>query len=109
MRHLAALLLGAAVAIAAVLVHRHGFLAVALAVAASLATAERLHRCVVSSLASAFCLGWVVLLGVVLAGRPEGDWAVGSDFAGYAVMSTGLVMIVVGLVSLPARGSVGQT
>lgn len=109
MRHLAALPLGSAVALAAVLVHRSGLLVLALAVVTSLVTAAALRRGTRPSLASAFCLGWVAMLGLVLAGRPEGDWAIGSDLAGYTLMGTALAMIALGVAGLSGRGSPGRT
>ena len=109
MRHLAALPLGSTVALAAVLVHRSGLLVLALAVVTSLVTADRFRRGTRPSVASAFCLGWVAMLGLVLAGRPEGDWAIGSDLAGYTLMGTALAMIVLGVAALSGRGSPGRT
>ena len=109
MRHLAALPLGSTVALAAVLVHRSGLLVLALAVVTSLVTADRFRRGTRPSVASAFCLGWVAMLGLVLAGRPEGDWAIGSGLAGYTLMGTALAMIVLGVAALSGRGSPGRT
>jgi hypothetical protein len=68
LRHLAAALLGAAVALAAVAVHRQG-------------------------------VGGL-LLALVLTGRPEGDYAVASDLAGYALMAAGVAVLAVGVASL---------
>lgn len=109
MRHVAAFALGLVVALASVLVHRTGPLLLALAVAASVAVAVRLRRGDPPSVAAGYCLGWVLLVGVVVLGRPEGDWAVGGDWAGYAVMGTGLLLVVLGVTSLPGRASGGHT
>ncbi|QNN51712.1 DUF6113 family protein [Nocardioides mesophilus] len=103
MRLLGALVLGAVVSVAALLVHREGGLVLLLAVAASLATGLRLRLADHPAPAAAYSLGWLVVLGIALAGRPEGDWAVGSDLAGYALMGTGLVLVVVGISALPGR------
>lgn len=109
MRHVAALVLGAAVALAAVMVHRHGPVTLALAAVTSLATAARLRGGDRPSVASAFCLGWLLVLGLVVLGRPEGDWAIGSDPAGYTVSIVGLVLVVVGVACLPGRRAPGPT
>ncbi len=103
MRHLAALLVGLVVGVAAVLVHRDGLLTLGLAVVTSLAVPLLLRSGTRPSLASAFALGWVVLVGLVLLGRPEGDWAVGGDLAGYALVATGAALVVLGTGALPAR------
>jgi len=108
-RQVAALLLGAVVALAAVLVHRIGLLTLVLAVVTSLATAGWLRQRSHPWTASAFCLGWVAVLGLVLAGRSEGDWAIGADLAGYTLMGTGLVLVVYGVTALRARRSTGRT
>lgn len=109
MRHLGVLALGGVVAVLSVLVHRTGPVGLALALVTSLATAEWLRRGVLPSLASAYCLGWVVVLGVVLTGRPEGDWAIGGDPRGYSLMAAGLVLVVDGVVALPRGGPAPRT
>lgn len=103
MRQLAAAATGSLVALAVVLVHRSGALAVLLAAAASVATALWLLRGPRPALAAGYGVGWVALLGLVVAGRPEGDWAVGGDPAGYVVMGTGLLLLVLGAAGLPGR------
>jgi hypothetical protein len=101
LRHLAAALLGAAVALAAVAVHRQGVGGLLLAWAASVATAWRLGRSAgPRGLALSFAGGWLVLLALVLTGRPEGDYAVASDLAGYALMAAGVAVLAVGVASL---------
>ncbi len=109
MRHTAALAVGILVGLAAVLVHRSGALPLLLAVVASVATALWLRSGTHRSVCTAFCVGWVALLGVVVTGRPEGDWAVGGDLPGYALAATGLLLVVLGVTALPRRRASGRT
>ena len=110
LRHAGALLLGVLVGVAATAVHRVTALGLPtgllLAVVASLAAAWHLRTGVVPRSAAAYCLGWVLVIGVVVAGRPEGDYAVAGDLAGYALMGTGLVLVVLGVASLATPGKV---
>jgi hypothetical protein len=103
-----ALLLGAVVGVGAVAVHRWVVLGVPagllLAVAASLLTAGHLRRGPAPRSAAAYCLGWVAVVGLALAGRPEGDYAVAGDVPGYALMGTGFVLVAFGVASLAAPG-----
>ncbi len=101
LRHLGSLLLGTVVCLAAVAVHRSVFPAGALlAVLTSLALPWRLRRTRWPRTAASYVVGWLALLGVVVAGRPEGDYVLAGDPAGYAVLATGFVLVVVGVVSL---------
>ncbi len=100
MRLLGALLLGAVVGTAALLVHREGPPVLLLAVAASLATGLWLRGSGHPATATAYSVGWVVMLGIAVLGRPEGDWAVGGDLPGNVVMGTGLLLVVVGVTAL---------
>lgn len=95
-----AALVGAATAVAAVAVHRSGPGWLTLAVAASLGMAWALRTTGTPRLGSAYCLGWVGVFGVALAGRPEGDYAVAGDTAGYVMMVTGFALVVLGITSL---------
>lgn len=106
--HVGAFLLGALVALASVAVHREtisGFPAgLVLALAASLSTGWALRRLgSLHRLAASYALGWVVLLGFVVAGRPEGDYAIAGDFYGYSLMGASVVMVVAGITALPAN------
>jgi hypothetical protein len=53
--------------------------------------------------AASYSLGWVLLLGLVLVGRPEGDFALASDVDGYALMGVGLLLAAIGVTALLAR------
>jgi hypothetical protein len=108
LRHAGAFLLGLVVGVAATAVHRSTALdlptGLLLAVVASLAGAWLLRTGAVPRSAAAYCLGWVLVVGLAIAGRPEGDYAVAGDLAGYALMGTGMVLVVVGVASLAAGG-----
>jgi len=41
-----------------------------------------------------------VVFGVVIAGRPEGDYAVVADLAGYALIAAALLLAIVGVVAV---------
>jgi len=49
----------------------------------------------------AFVTGWVVMVGWLTVPRPEGDYLVSADWQGYAVLGSGMVLLVVGLATLP--------
>jgi hypothetical protein len=56
----------------------------------------------------AFVAGWVLVVGWLTVPRPEGDYLISQDWQGYAVLGLGLVLLVVGLATLPrptARGA----
>lgn len=101
-----AALVGAATAVAAIAVHRSGPAWLALAVTASLGAAWGLRSTGTPRLGAAYCLGWLVVLGLALAGRPEGDYVLAGDVAGYTLMATGFALVVLGITSL-GRGGVG--
>lgn len=107
MRYLGALLLGVVVALCAVAVHRSTFLGLpaglVLAVLATVLTAVHLRRGEAPRTAAAFCLGWLAVLGLVLTGRPEGDFVLADDVRGYALMGVGLLLVVIGIGALVAR------
>ena len=57
---------------------------------------------------SGFGLGWVGVLMVALLGRPEGDYVVTSTVRGYTLLGTGLVLLMLVIVTLPVgRRSAG--
>jgi hypothetical protein len=97
---LAAAMVGAATCVAALAVHRTGPGLLALAVAASLGVAWALRSTGTPRLGAAYCLGWLLVLGTALAGRPEGDYVLASDRAGYVMMATGFALVVLGITSL---------
>lgn len=99
-RHLGCLLLGALVALTAVLVHRTLFpLGELLAVATSFAVPWWLLRSRHPRTAGSYVVGWLAVLVVLVAGRPEGDYVVAGDVRGYLLLAAGFAMIVVGIVA----------
>jgi uncharacterized protein DUF6113 len=100
--HAAALVLGLAVALASVTVHREGtsHLGLLLAVGTTVLVAWALRQQPIPHLAASYSAGWLVLFGIVLFGRPEGDYVIASDLDGYAMMVTGFVLVLVAVVSL---------
>jgi hypothetical protein len=107
LRHLACLLLGAAVALGALAAHRSlAPLGLLVAVGSSLAVAVWLRGSRAPRTAASYVAGWLVVLAVVVAGRPEGDYLLAADLPGYALLGSALLLAVVGLVSLAGgRGS----
>jgi Family of unknown function (DUF6113) len=100
LRHGAALLVGVLVAIGAVTVHRSAYpLGLLLAVATTYAVPWWLLRSPHPRTASSYVLGWLAAFAVVVAGRPEGDYALAQDVRGYALMLAGLGLVVVGVVA----------
>ena len=49
----------------------------------------------------AFVAGWVVMVGWLTVPRPEGDYLISQDWQGYAVLGLGMVLLVVGVATLP--------
>jgi hypothetical protein len=93
--------LGVLVALGAVVSHRSLFpLGLVLAVATSWAVPWRLLLSRWPRTAASYVAGWLALFAVVIAGRPEGDYAVAGDVAGYSLMGAGFVLVVVGIVAL---------
>jgi hypothetical protein len=99
--HAAAVLGGGAVALLSVFTYRSlqpfGLL---LAAVASLGLAWRLVVSGRPRTAASYAGGWLVVLFLVVAGRPEGDYAVTADLRGYALMGVGLALVPFGLVGL---------
>ena len=52
----------------------------------------------------AFVLGWVVMVGWLTVPRPEGDYLISQDWQGYGVLGFGMLLLVVGLATLPRPG-----
>jgi hypothetical protein len=99
LRHVGALVLGAVVAVAAVDVHRWLFpLGLLLAVGTTYAVPLRLLASRWPRLASSYSLGWLAVFAFVIAGRPEGDYAIASDVRGYTLMAAALGLVLVAIV-----------
>jgi hypothetical protein len=96
LRHLGCGILGAAVGLAAVTVHRHGPLGLLLAVLTSAATGWALAASRRPALATSYAGGWLVVFGLVFLGTPEGDYAIAADGAGYTLMGTSLLVVAIG-------------
>lgn len=103
-------MLGAVVGVLAVLVHRSGTgpipAGLALAVLASPAGAVGLWAAGAARAAStAYGLGWAVAVFWLLAGRPEGDYLVAGDTAGWVFLfgSAGAVTVATVLGGLVPR------
>ena len=48
-----------------------------------------------------FALGWTGFVGWVVTPRPEGDFAISSDWRGYTVVGVALLLLVIGIATLP--------
>lgn len=108
--HAVALVLGGAVAVASLAVHRDllgGFPAgLVLVAATSVYVAWVLRRFTATGRpAASYCLGWLLVLTYVLVGRPEGDFVIAADLEGYALIGVGLVLVVLLVSSLVGRGA----
>jgi hypothetical protein len=105
--HGGCLLLGAATALASLVDHRFATAGVpwglALAVLASLGAVLWLRTSRRPTLAGTYAFGWLVLFGVVLLGRPEGDYLVAADLPGYTLMVVSVALVAVGVSGLAAR------
>ncbi len=105
LRHLGCVLLGAAVAAAALLVHRSAPpLGLLLALTVSVAVPWRLLRSRRSRTAGSYVVGWLAVCGVAVIGRPEGDYLIADDLQGWSLVGAGLVLVVVGVVSFAGAG-----
>ena len=105
--HVAALVVGVLVAVATVAVHRSAFpLGLLLGVVTSYAVPWWLLRGRNPRTASSYALGWLAVFAVVVAGRPEGDFALAQDLRGLLLMAAGVGLVVVAVVGLTGgRGS----
>jgi hypothetical protein len=98
------LLLGAAVAIGALAVHRMLVPAgLVLALGTTFGTAWWL-RATVGRAAVLYVAGWLAVLVVAVVGRPEGDYVIANDIRGWCMLAAALGLVVVGLVSLAGGG-----
>lgn len=106
--HLLVVLMGAAVAVAAVAVHRIDVPALGGSAPVGLLLALSASYAMVWALrlieepartAMSFALGWMVAFVFLLFGRPEGDYLVAADGVGYTLMVAGLVLVGLGIFS----------
>jgi hypothetical protein len=104
LRYAGTLLLGALVSVACVVVHRTAVpFGLLLAVVTTFALVWFLDRRAAARAVASYGLGWLAVLVLVVAGRPEGDYAVAQDLPGYLLLATGLAVLLVTLVVLPLR------
>jgi hypothetical protein len=100
-RHAGCVLLGVLVALGAVAVHRAYLpLGLVLALATTFSVPWRLLLSRWPRTATSYVVGWIAMFGLVIVGRPEGDYALAGDVPGYSLMAAGFVLLVVGIVSL---------
>jgi hypothetical protein len=92
------LLVGAVTGLAAVALHERWW-GLLLALVATAATLTALPPGWWSRLA--FALGWTGLVGWLVNPRPEGDYAISQDGPGYTLLGVALVVLLVGLATLP--------
>jgi hypothetical protein len=95
---LALLAVGAGTAIAAVAVHELSW-GLPLAIAATLVTLVALPPG--WWLRLPFAIGWTVLIGWLVSPRPEGDYVISSDLPGYLLVGLALLVLVLGIATLP--------
>jgi len=106
LRHAACLVLGGAVGLASLLVHRDAFpLGLLLAVATTLALSWWLVRSTRPRTGASYSLGWLAVLTVAVLGRPEGDFVVAYDVAGYTLLACALAEVAAAVVSLAVPGA----
>ena len=56
----------------------------------------------------AFVVGWDLVVGWLTFPRPEGDYVISQDVPGYTVLGAALVLVIVGIATLPRpRGAGG--
>ena len=109
LRHVVALLVGAAVALASLAAHRSLFpLGLLVALATTYAVPWWLLRSRHPRTAASYAVGWLAVLAVAVTGRPEGDYVLGSDLDGYALLVGSLGLVVVGIVAF-AGGRASNT
>jgi hypothetical protein len=103
LRHAACLVLGGVVGLAALVVHRDAFpLGLALAVGTTLAVSWWLVGSSRPRAGASYSLGWLAVLAVAVLGRPEGDFVVVTDVAGYTLLACAFAEVVAAVVSLAA-------
>jgi len=101
LRHLAAFVVGIAVGLLALDVHRAIFpWGLLVAIASTYAVPWWLTGSHRPATAATYSVGWLVVFGVAIAGRPEGDFVVAADLEGYALMGVALILVLVAVVAL---------
>ena len=108
--HVVALVLGVAVGVASLAVHRDelgglpaGLLLVAVT---SVYVGWALRRFgATGRVAASYGVGWLAVLTYVLVGRPEGDFVIAADVDGYTLIGVGLVVVVLLVSALVGRGA----
>jgi Family of unknown function (DUF6113) len=101
LRQLAAFVAGSAVGLLALDVHRAIFpWGLLVAIAATYAVPWWLTGSSRPATAATYSVGWLVVFGVAIAGRPEGDFVVAADLEGYALMGVALILVLVAVVAL---------
>ncbi len=104
LRHLACFVVGAAVGLASLLVHRSvAPLGLVLALATTFAVPWWLLGSARPRTAASYAVGWLVVLALVVGGRPEGDFVLAGDLEGYAMLGAGFLLLVVGIVAFAGR------
>ena len=103
MSHLGVAVLGVLASLAALVVHRSGTGWLVLAVGASVAAAWVLRGTSSPRLAATYSLGWLLVFGVAVTGRPEGDYVLADDLAGYSLMAVAFVLVALAVTALPGR------
>lgn len=107
--HVSVALVGAVVSCGSVVVHRVNAFQVPVGLLLALSTSFVLAWVLRGSdeprLATSYAAGWLLVFGFVFAGRPEGDFAIVSDLAGYVLIGAALAMILLAVVSWGSRGS----
>lgn len=98
----ALLALGFGTAVAAVAVHEIGWWGLPLALLATACTLAALPPGWWSRLPLA--LGWTATIGWLATPRREGDYLVSSDWRGYTLLGAALVVLVLGIATLPRPG-----
>ena len=103
-RHLGCVLLGAGVALGALTVHRlappAGLL---LALACSFGVPGRLLVGSQRRTAASYVVGWLAMFGLVVTGRPEGDFLLAGDMTGLTLVAAAIVMAAFGVVALAGK------
>lgn len=92
-------LVGAWTAVCAVAVHSQAW-GLALGLGASFAALLATPR---GAARAGFVLGWELVLMMAVLGRPEGDWVIMADALGYTLLGAALVLLVLGVATLPVR------